>query len=79
MINVINPNHPVDINLNALAANSATDRTRTPRLMGDIDVRHEINKVMIILLIINNVIGRPYNKRLSSLDFKGLRAIYTIL
>lgn len=78
-MNVINPNHLVDVILNLEATNRAIHKTVAPRLIGDTAVKHEINKVMIRELMISKVIGRPYNKRLSSSDFKGLRAIYTIL
>jgi hypothetical protein len=79
MIKVIKPNQPVDIRLKLAATNRAILKTKAPRLIGDIAVKQEINIVMISLLIISKIIGRPYNKRGSSSDFKGLCARYTIL
>jgi len=57
----------------------AVNKTMTPRFTGDTAVKHEINNVIVIMLIIIKVIGYPYNKRLSSLNAKSLRAEYTIL
>ena len=76
---MIRPNQPVDIKVSLNATNTAVHKIVAPNLTGDSIVRHEINSVIISLLNSINIIGRPYNKRGSSSDFKGLRAVYTIL
>lgn len=53
----------MDITLSAAATKRAIVNTNAPKLIGDNADKHEINNVIMILLIINKVIGRPYNKR----------------
>jgi hypothetical protein len=62
-MNTINLNHPVDIRPRLIAVDSAIHRTIAPRLIGEMAVIHEINRVIIIVLIIINIIERSYNKR----------------
>jgi hypothetical protein len=57
---VIRPNHPVDISDKFAAMDRAVHKTRIPKLMGDMAVRHVINKVIIILLIISKSIELLY-------------------
>lgn len=73
------PNH-LDVRIDKdIDINKAISRTVIPRLMGDRAIMQEKNNVVINEFRVSKVMEYSYNKRFSSLGFKILRAVYTIL